>query len=244
MSSASGDREFATTQWSMVLAAGRGGSPAARLALETLCQLYWPPLYAFLRRSGSSSHDAADCLQGFFAYLLERNDLAGLDQRRGRFRAFLLAALKHYAANVRRSERTLKRGGGRRRIDLDVAGAEAQYAGMHWPAAAPDQAFDRQWALGLLARVRERLGCEQAEAGKRARYKHLEPLLTGDSADSYREVAGRLGIGESAVKVAVHRLRKRFKELLRAEIGQTVAAEDEIDDEIADLFRALQSQAR
>jgi DNA-directed RNA polymerase specialized sigma24 family protein len=188
---------------------------------------------------GTTSQEAEDVVQGFFARLLEKGDLAAVSPERGRFRSFLLASVKHYLANERDRARAMKRGGGRQAIPLDVPGAEAVFAADAASSAPPDAAFDRQWALTLLDRVQERLRDEFTAAGKGERFEHLHPLLSGEGAGSYREAAAALGLTQNAVMVAVHRLRQRFRELLREEIAQTVSGAEQIDEEIRDLFAAL-----
>lgn len=223
----------------MVRAAGTAGAPEARRALSELCQAYWPPLYAFLRRRGCSVEEAEDVVQGFFADLLERDDLRSLAPERGRFRAFLLASVKHFLANERDRARTLKRGGGRKLIPLDVAALEAR-SGLAGPeGGSPEAQFDRAWALTLLERVREQLRGECAAAGKGERFAHLGVFLTEETETRLADAAAALGMTVGAAKVTVHRLRQRFRELLRAEIAHTVDSAEEIDDEIRSLFEAL-----
>ena len=222
-----------------MLAAARERPAEARAALSSLCETYWPPLYAFLRRSGCSPQEAEDLVQGFFARLLEKGDLGQATPQRGRFRSFLLASLKHFLANQRDRDRAVKRGGRLRVIPLEAATAESRLGADVSHAATPDAAFDRQWAVTLLDRVRCQLREEHQACGKQHRFERLEPLLGGEAAGSYQDAARDLELSEGAVKVAVHRLRQRFGELLRAEIAQTVGGEAEIDDEIRDLFEAL-----
>jgi RNA polymerase sigma-70 factor (ECF subfamily) len=231
--------EFATTRWSVVLAAGRDHTPQAQAALESLCQAYWRPLYGYLRRYGCQPQEAEDVVQGFFARLLEKKDLSRVSPERGRFRSFLLASLKHFLANERDRARAARRGGGRSAFSLDVEAAERRYAAEISHLQTPEAAFDRQWALTLLERVQKQLRDEFTAAGKQARFEQLHPLLSGESGGSYREAAAALGMSENAVMVAVHRLRQRFRELLRAEIAQTVEGEEAIDEEIHALFAAL-----
>lgn len=231
-------RPFATTRWSMVRAAGTAGSPEARRALSELCQAYWPPLYAFLRRRGCSVEEAEDVVQGFFADLLERDDLQKLAPERGRFRAFLLASLKHFLSNERDRARTLKRGGGRALIPLDVGALESRSGLAGHQGGSPEAQFDREWALTLLERVREQLRHESAAAGREERFAHLAPFLT-EPETRLADAAAALGMTVGAAKVSVHRLRQRFRELLRAEIAHTVDSAEEIDDEIRALFEAL-----
>jgi RNA polymerase sigma-70 factor (ECF subfamily) len=236
--------DFATTHWSIVLAAGRNVSPQAKQALSALCQLYWLPLYSFLRRIGCTPEEAQDVVQGFFARLLEKGDLAQVSPERGRFRSFLLAAIRHFLANERDRARAIRRGGRRTAFSLDRDAAESRYAAEAADAETPEAMFDRQWALTLLARVQDRLREEFTSAGKAQRFNQLHPLLDGDSAGSYREAATALGLSENAVMVAVHRLRQRFRELLREEIAHTVAAPEQVDEEIRDLFAALRGPVR
>jgi RNA polymerase sigma-70 factor (ECF subfamily) len=234
--------QFATTRWSVVLAAGAPHGPAAREALADLCRGYWYPLYAFLRRRGHPSADAQDLTQGFFARLLEKDALRRAEPGRGRFRSFLLASLKNFVANEHDRNEALKRGGGREVLSLsfDFAAAENRYRLDPADEHTPEADFDRRWALALLERVRSELRREWTAAGKAAVFDRLERHLTGERADvSYREQAESLGMTEGAVKTAVHRLRRRFREVLRAEIAETVATEDEIDDEVRALFDAL-----
>lgn len=235
-------REFATTHWSLVLNAGRDSSPLRDASLATLCEVYWYPLYAFVRRQGYDSSDAQDLTQGFFAKLLERGDLVGIDKSKGRFRSFLLAAMKHFLINEWDKQRAAKRGGGQAKLSLDFERAESRYSlePSHTRTAEAD--FDREWALTMLDQVRSQLAQEHSTGDQHAQYEELQVYLTGERADSsYRDAGERLGMSEGAVKVAVHRLRRRFRELLREQIGQTVAEETEIDQEIADLFNALRA---
>ena len=235
-----GAGQFATTHWSVVLAAGHKSSPDAQAALSTLCQTYWYPLYAFVRRQGCSPHDAQDLTQEFFARFLEKNYLGDVHRERGRFRSFLLAALKHFLANEWDRARALKRGGGREFVSLDEHAAESRYALEPRDELSADKIYERRWALMVLERVLGRLKQEFADAGKAAQFQLLKNALPGGQGSvPYAEVAARLNTTEEAVKVAVHRLRKRYREMLRAEIAQTVAGPGEIEDEIRHLFSAL-----
>ncbi len=239
-STPSGAGRFATTHWSVVRAAGRPKSASYQQALETLCQTYWFPLYAYLRRQGYDSHQAEDYTQAFFAGLLAKGGLRLADPKRGKFRSFLLAALKHFLANERDRAQAQKRGGGRKVLSLDFENAEIQYALEPAHQLSPEKLFERSWALTVLERTMTRLQAESAGAKKRKAFDLLKVYLTGErSSVSYRDVAAELDMTEGAVKVAVHRLRRRYRELLRDEIAQTVTAEDEIDAEIRDLFAAL-----
>jgi RNA polymerase sigma-70 factor (ECF subfamily) len=215
-------------------------SPSARQALETLCRNYWYPLYAYVRRQGHGPHDAQDLTQAFFARLLEKNYLADVQREKGRFRSFLLASLKHFLANEWDRERALKRGGGQRLIALDDDSAESRYKLEPKDDLSADKIYERRWALTLLDQVLSRLRSEFEADGKLQEFEVLKQYLSaGRTSVSYALAAERLGTTEGAVKVAVHRLRKRYRELLRAEIGQTVATASEIEAEIRYLFAAL-----
>jgi RNA polymerase sigma-70 factor (ECF subfamily) len=235
----SAPQSFASTRWSLVRAAGEAGTPAARTALSELCATYWLPLYAFVRRQGCTPEEAEDTVQGCFAQLLSRDDFRSLAPERGRFRAFLLASVKHYLSNQRDHERAAKRGGGRVIVGLDLQAAEERYRGWRSDARSPEAEFDREWALTLLDRVRHQLRDEAAAAGKLDRFELLSPFLTSESEGTLRATAETLGMSESAAKVAVHRLRQRFGELLRSEIAHTVESPAEVDDEVRALFEAL-----
>jgi RNA polymerase sigma factor (sigma-70 family) len=238
----SGPRQFATTRWSLVLAAGQRSSPQSSAALATLCENYWYPLYAYVRRRGQDADEAQDFTQAFFARLLEKNDLAAADPGRGRFRSFLLASLKHFLANEWDRSRAQKRGGGRAALSIDFRTAEERYRAEPSHDLTPEKIFERRWALVLLENVLARLHDESAQAGKTDSFDHLKGFLTGEqSAITYGQLAAELNMSEGAVKVAVHRLRRRYRELLRAEIEETVADAEEIDQEIRDLFSALGS---
>ena len=223
-----------------MLAAGRRHTPQADGALEELCRTYWFPLYAYVRRRGHTKADAEDLVQAFFARFLEKNYLAGLSAERGRFRAFLLASLKNFLINEWKKSQCLKRGGGETVLSLDweTADTKFQVAAVNEPS--PDKAFDREWALALLAKVIERLQQECEADGKAKLFEQLKIFLTagkGESAQS--EVAKSLGLEEGAVRVAIHRLRKRYRVLLRDEIAQTLADESQVDEEMRALFGAF-----
>lgn len=230
---------FATTQWSVVLAARDLGTADSRQALERLCQVYWPPIYAFLRRDGHPPADAEDLTQGFFASLLERESLVSVSPERGRFRSFLLACLRHYLADARDRAGALKRGGGRTPVSLDAGGVEAFYAQQVADHQSPERAFERQWAETLLRRAQERLRTECVAAGKRPLYDDLGPQRQGERDLSQAEIAARHGMSENAVRLAAFRLRRRYQELVRDEVRQTVATLDEVDEEIRHLLRVL-----
>lgn len=233
-------RTFATTRWSVVVRAGQADSPDSRRALATLCETYWYPVYAYIRRQGQQAAEAQDLAQAFFTELLEKQRVKMADQQRGRFRAFLLASVKHYLANQCRAERAQKRGGKIHLLSIDFADAESRYS--HEPAheLTPERIFERRWALTLLENALNQLSDEYDHAGKRPVFEQLRDYLGGGSDQlPYREVAERLGLSEGAVKVAVHRLRKRCREILRAEIRETVSEPEEVDDELQNLFSAL-----
>ncbi len=231
---------FATTQWSVVLAAGRGDSTKTRQALAALCEAYWYPLYAFVRRQGYDSEQSRDLTQGYFLQLLEKDFLADVRPELGRFRAFLIVSVKHFLSNERDRERALKRGGGQAPIRLDAAEAEDRYRFEPVDALTPERLFERRWATTVLERALEGLRVESEGDGESARFGRLKPYLTGaEPASSYREAAGDLEMTEGAVKTAVHRLRKRFGELLRHEIAQTVADPRDVDGEIRYLLETM-----
>ena len=224
---------FAATRWTVVLAARRETSPQARVALEELCRQYWYPLYAYVRRSGYESHEAEDLTQEFFVRLLAKNYLAEVDPEKGKFRSFLLASLKHFLANEWDKARAQKRGGGRTFVSLD---AETRYRQEPVDELTADKLLDRQWALALLEQV---LGRLEAETDPK-QFAALKPFLTAEKeAIPYANVAGQLETSEGAVKVVVHRLRQRYRKLLREEIAHTVASPAEVDEEIRHLFAAF-----
>ena len=231
---------FVTTHWSLVVSAGRNDTPHARDALEKLCRTYWFPIYAFVRRQGHGPHDAQDLTQEFFARLLEKKYLAGVDPAKGRFRSFLLASLKHFLANEWDKTRAQKRGGGQILIPIDVATAETSCGIEPADDLTAEKIYERRWALTLLDQVLRRLRAEYVRDGKENLFEQLKPTLTEASRSvRYAEIATRLGTNEGAIKVAVHRLRQRYREVLRAEIADTVASPGEVEDEIRNLFAAL-----
>lgn len=227
---------FATTHWSVVVHA-RGDSPSAEQALGQLCSAYWYPLYAFVRRQGRAPHDAQDLTQEFFARLLEKQWLKDVERERGRFRSWLLAAMKHFLANEWDKRRAEKRGGAIAFVSIDET-AESRFAHEAADPAAPEILYDRRWALTLLDHVLTRLREEYAAAGKLAQFDALKDTLTGDRTP-YAEVATRLGSTEGAMKVAAHRLRERYRDLIRAEISETVAEPGEVEDELRHLPSTL-----
>jgi RNA polymerase sigma-70 factor (ECF subfamily) len=235
-------RRFATTQWSVVAAAGRRSSPQSRAALAALCASYWYPLYALVRSQGFAAEDARDLTQEFFLRLLGRNDFAVADRTKGRFRSYLSAALKNFLANARDHARARKRGGGRTPFPLDLESAEGRFRREPAHAITPEKAYARRWAVALLEQVLVRLREEFVASGNEEYFDRLKGCLSGEKVSaSYAGIAADLAMSEGAVKVAVHRLRRRYRELLRDQIGQTVADPELIDDEIRELFAALEA---
>ena len=231
---------FETTHWSTVLAAGGEDSQAARTALATLCEAYWYPLYAYIRRWGATADDAGDLTQAFLTSLLERRDFTGLSQERGRFRAFLLASLRHFLANDAARRRSQKRGGGAATIPLESEDAEHRYLVEPVDAETPERLYERRWALIVIDRVLLALRREAEADGRTAEFDAIKACMLGRTASgSYGAIADRLGVSEGAVRVAVHRLRKRFQARLKQDIAATVSSPDQVDDEIRYLVRAL-----
>jgi RNA polymerase sigma factor (sigma-70 family) len=233
-------RGFATTRWSTVNAAGGSGDARAASALAELCEVYWPPLYAYLRKRGYRPEEAQDLTQGFFARLLETKGIRVADPARGRFRAFLLTALKHYVINEYERSTAARRGGGHLHFALDFDDAERGYAVDARRAETPDRLFDKKWALITLERAMHRLRDEYDSTGKRELARELMPYLTDTGGlPLYRDVGARLQMSEGAVKVAVHRLRQRYGAILRAEIAETVAGEEQVEAELRELLRSV-----
>ena len=231
---------FATTRWSLVLAAGRRTSARSAEALTSLCEMYWYPVYAFIRRQGCGADESADLTQEFFVRVLEKNYFHDADPARGRFRAFLCASIRHFLSNERDRARALKRGGKQPPMSLDVETAEGKYQLEPRDEMTPEKLFDRRWALILLERVLARLRDEHVSAGKGELFDRLKGFLTGDSTGvPYADVAKAVGMTEGAVKVAVHRLRRHFRELLIQEIAETVSDPADIDAEIEYLLKAV-----
>jgi len=231
--------EFEETHWSVVLTASLEDTKRADEALAKLCQAYWPPLYSFVRRRGYSPHDAQDLTQDFFARLLQKRLAATADPKRGRFRSFLLANLKNFLANEWDRSQAQKRGGGAMILSLDTEAAEALYSRESASPVTPEVLFDRHCALTLMERAMEKL--EQENAERATQFARLREFLTSPPpAGGYGAIAAELQIPASSVAVAVHRLRGRFRQLLRAEVVQTVAMPAEVDDELRHLCEALQ----
>jgi RNA polymerase sigma factor (sigma-70 family) len=231
---------FLTTHWSVVLVAGGTDSTRAQNALARLCQTYWYPLYAYVRRRGHSPHDAQDLTQEFFARLLEHHTLAVADPNRGRFRSFLLSTMNHFLAHEWEKVSAQKRGGNCQILSLDLARAEERYDLEPADNSTPDKLFDKQWAAALLDEVLNQLEAEYQQTGKAELFAALKQTLTGTrESQPYAVLAARLGMNEPAVKVAVHRLRKRYRELLRTEITNVVADPEQADDELRHLAASL-----
>ena len=236
---------FATTRWSLVLQAKDKAAPQAAAALADLCCAYWYPLYAFVRKRSRDGHEARDLTQGFFARLLEKDFLDDVAPERGRFRAFLLASIKHFVANEWDRDRAAKRGGKQRIESLNAAAfdwesGESRFLTEPAHELTAERLFERQWALALLDRVLSRLRDEHLIAGKLSQFETLQPFLSLDRASAnYVEAARQLKTTEATVRVAAHRLRKRYRSLLRDEIAQTVATPEDVEDEIRHLFEAL-----
>jgi RNA polymerase sigma factor (sigma-70 family) len=241
MDGKSNSPQFQTTHWSLVLAAGRDTREDSHRALAALCEAYWFPLYAYVRRRVGGVHEAEDTTQEFFARLLSKNTVAAADPDRGRFRSFLLTSLKNFLANEWDKAKAQKRGGGRAPISLDFAKADLKYNLEPADRETPERLYHRQWTMTLLDHVMTRLRVERQVAGKLLEFDTLKLFIVGGKiAGGYSEAAGILAVSEEAAKAAAYRLRKRYRELLRHEIAQTVATADEVDDEIGRLFSSLE----
>jgi RNA polymerase sigma-70 factor (ECF subfamily) len=231
---------FHTTHWSVVLAAHADDPARARDALEQLCNVYWYPLYAFLRRRGHQPADAEDLVQGFIEHLLECGFFQTADPDKGRFRSYLLTSLNHFLADGAIRAGRLKRGAGKPLLALDAMAAESRYALEQEDPGTPEQLFERRWALTLLNTVMQRLETEAAESGRATLFLQIKGVLLGDRGGvPYAEIASQLGISETALTVTVHRLRQRYRELVREEIAHTVSRPVEIDEEMRHLFQVL-----
>ena len=231
--------EFPATRWSVIIRAVAKPSPLSRAALEDLCRLYWPPLYAFLRRSGRTPHEAQDLVQGYLARLLEREDLATVNSEKGRFRSYLLAGLRNYLVSEARQAGTLKRGGRAEIISLDIENAEALCRTALTDGATPDLAFDRRWAETILDQALEKLRAENVARGKEKLYETLKPCLATDAADDYASLGRELAMTPGAIAVAIHRLRLRFRELVRAAVADTVGSEADLEEEMRNFLAIL-----
>ncbi len=232
---------FTTTQWSVVLTA-QGTSPAAQEALEKLCRVYWRPLYGFVRRQGHAPEEAEDLTQGFFAQLLERRDLDVVRREKGRLRSYLLVSLKHFLANERHRAMAIKRGGGRSLIPLEELKSAERAALEPADNLTADLVYERHWALRVLEQVLARLREERRATGDTVLFEQLEKLLADEpDRPSQAEIAAELGMSENAVKQAIHRLRERYRQILREEIAQTVTAPGDVEDELRHLIAVLRA---
>ncbi len=233
---------FATTHWSAILMAGGDSSPVARRALEQLCHAYWYPLYAYVRRQGHNVEDAQDLTQEFFARLLEHKYLRLADRNRGRFRTFLLTSLQHFLINDWKKTNRDRRGGGQIVLSLDEEMAESRLAAEPALEQPPDALYDRGWAAVLMDRALTALRTEFEQAGKADLFDRLKVFVWGEkNALSYAAMAQQLGMTEGAVKVAVHRLRQRYGDLLRAEVAQTVTTAVEVEEELRHLASVIRA---
>ncbi len=234
---------FNSTQWSLVLAAAERSTPASENALDALCAAYWPPLYAYIRRRGYEVSEAQDLTQAFFVRLLEKNYLGDAKREKGKFRSFLLASLNHFLANEWDRKQAQKRGGGVTIIPLEMDSAEGYYRTDRADRLTPEKLFERRWALTVIDLALKRLEEEFTDNGRGQLFNCVKPFLTGSDGEvTYHQIATELGMSEGAVKVAVHRLRRRFRELMRAEIAQTILRPDQpgaIDAELRSLLAAL-----
>jgi RNA polymerase sigma-70 factor (ECF subfamily) len=229
---------FMTTRWSRIVAAGQEDGDRSRQALGELCRDYWKPLYFFARRKGKSPEDAQDLTQGFIASLLESQTLSRADKSLGRFRSFLLSSFTNYIINEHRQGTALKRGGGRPTLPLDDPGVEESYAAQE--TTTPELLYDRSWALALLNRGMQRLREEYAKAGRLPLYERIQPIVSGSGGGlGHAQIAAELGMTEGAVTVSVHRMRKRYGQLLREEIAETVESEAEIESELRHLISVV-----
>ena len=238
--SAVGSAEFTATHWSVVLAAGQAESPQATAALEKLCRTYWYPLYVYVRRRGHSPEDAQDLTQQFFALFLQKEYFRLADLRRGRFRTFLLHALEHFLVNEWKRAQRVKRGGGTPCLSLEADDAESRYAREPVTTLTPERAYEMRWARTLLEQVLAALQQEYIQSGHDRLFEALAEMLWGkDASVSYAQIGERLGMTEGAVGTAMHRLRQRYRERLRAEVAQTVAEPGEVDEELQYLLTVV-----
>lgn len=233
------NRAFPTTHWSAVLTAGKRSTAESRRALETLCQTYWYPLYAYVRRRGYSADQSEDLVQAFLLRFLEKSYLDDVRRERGRFRSFLLASLQHFLSNEWDRGRAKKRGGGVAPLPLELETAEGRYSLEPADTLTPETIFDRQWALAVLDQVHGELRREFERAGRGPQFESLSAFLTAEQTPSYAETAALLKISEGSLRVAVHRLRRRYGRLLRSALEQTVSSPDQVDEEIRFLRTAV-----
>jgi RNA polymerase sigma-70 factor (ECF subfamily) len=231
---------FGTTHWSIILAAGDDESASSREALEKLCRAYWRPIYTYVRRRGHAPPEAEDLTQSFFAHFLERKLLTVVDRQRGRFRTFVLHACEYFLAKQWRDASRIKRGGGQKTLSLDVAAAEDCFHNEPADQMTPERLYERQWALALLDLALDRLKQEWTAAGKETLFATLQIFLSGDpKTTTCAQTALELGMSEGAVRTAVHRLRQRYGEILRAEVAQTLSRPEDLEDELRHLLSVL-----
>jgi RNA polymerase sigma-70 factor (ECF subfamily) len=230
---------FLKTSWTLIQSASSSVSDESRQALATLCRAYWQPVYVFVRRHGFDSEQSRDLTQGFFTLLLEKNYLLAADRERGKFRTFLLTSLSHFLSNERDRANSVKRGGGRAPVSIDLVEAEAWNPPTLRESETPESLFERRWALSLLQRVMTKLREDFIASGKEKDFERLAPFLNKDSDFAYEVVAGEMGISAGALRGSVHRMRRKYRNLLRAEIAETVSRPEEIDDEIRFLVSVL-----
>jgi len=241
-SAPSGSRSgrFATTHWSVVIAAGRRQTPESDTALASLCEIYWYPLYVYVRRQGQQPAEAQDLTQEFFARVLEKHYLKAADRERGRFRTFLLTALKRFLQNERKRAAAQKRGGGRPTLSIDFESGEERFQRELSDDWTPERVYERRWALTLLDHVLNQLERDYTGKGKGPLFERLRVFITATTtAPSYEELAAEMGMTTGSIRVAVHRLRQRYRDLLRAEIANTVSSEDEVDEELDHLLAVI-----
>jgi DNA-directed RNA polymerase specialized sigma24 family protein len=232
--------KFQTTSWTLVVSAAEAPTADSRRALATLCQMYWHPVYAFIRRNGHDRDHAQDLTQGFFAVLLEKNYLRDADRERGRFRSFLLASVKHFLANEWDKEHALKRGGDQVAVPIDLVDAEASYASDAPEQETPERLFERRWALALLEQVMFKLRAEYSSKGKAEQFDRLSVFLNGNPDEAnYAKLAAEMSVSAGSLRVAVHRIRRQYGDLVRAEIAETVSTPEEIGEEVRFLLAAL-----
>lgn len=235
------NRQFASTRWSMVVSAGHASSPDSRRALETLCETYWYPLYAYARRQVPDVNEAQDLTQAFFAELLAKNYVGAADPNRGRFRSFLLTSFKHFLSKQWEKARAQKRGGDRTLLSLDFESADSHLQIDPAAGLTAEQLYDQQWAITLLAQILSRLEHEFEAGGKQQQFDQLKGFMVGDhEGTTYAQAAEQLGMSAAAARKAASRMRRRYRELLRDEIAQTVSSPDEVDDEVRKLFAILE----
>lgn len=234
-----GDSRFRNTLWSRVLAAGQLDAPGARHAAEELCTIYWYPIYAFVRRKGSDHATACDLVQGFFAFLFEHNVLGKADPNRGRFRTFLLAVLRHFVHNERNKQESAKRGGKDQIVSIDELNADGRYLNEPATNLTPEKLFDRRWALRVIQQAMERLQEEYERANMKGEFAAIQPHLTGDANGCCADLARRLNRTEEATRTLLTRMRKRWRDLIRAVIADTVSDVEQVEEELRDLLAVL-----